>query len=304
LNKSRSASSGRNRRGWGLATLGLFCFCLFAQPGAAGPLSERLVFVAPVHGLAKIFLCRPDGRDLHRLTRTPGEQLEPYYCEALQRFFFVRTIDRRQQIFSVDREGEDLRQHTGGVFQSRYPHLRADGKKMVYATDKWGAFELAEQDLDSGESTRLTYDQAINIYPRYSPDGTAVLYLSRRHGQSELYLRDLASGDTRQLTQTPFDEGPANWRPDGRRIVATRITPPRMLSKLLEIDLSSQVERVLLPEVSPARFPVYSKDGSLIVFVKDQAIFSYDPSDTAALPFPMRGQLNPEFVQWADVPLP
>jgi tricorn protease-like protein len=251
-----------------------------------------------------MFLCRIDGRDLQRLSKVPGDQLEPHFSQALQRFFFVREIDRRQQIFSVNIEGDDLRAHTAGVSQARHPFVSPDGKTLIYSTDKWGAFEIAELDLANGTSVRVTYDQAINTYPRYSPDGQSVLFLTRRHGQAELYLRDRATGDLRRLTQTPFDEGPANWRPDGKRIVATRVLPPRLRAKLLEIDLETGVERILLPELHPAPSPVYSKDGTLIIFVKDQALFTYDPSDTAALPFPLRGQLNPAYVQWVEFPLP
>ena len=293
-----------NKRGWGLATFGLFCFCLLSRAGGAGPLSERVVFVAPVRGLAKVFLCRIDGRDLQRLSKVPGDQREPYFSQTLQRFFFVREIDRRQQIFSVNIEGDDLKAHTEGVSQSRYPCVSPDGQTLICSTDKWGAFELVEIDLASGTSTRLTYDQAINAYPRYSPDGRSVLYLSRRHGQAELYLRDRLSGDNRRLTETPFDEGPGNWRSDGKRIVASRVLPPRLRTNLLEIDLETGVERILLPDLHPARSAAYSKDGTQIIFVKDQAIFTYDPSDTTPSPFPIRGQLNPEYVQWVEFPLP
>lgn len=264
-----------------------------------------MVFVAPVQGLAKVFLCRTDGRDLQRLSKTPGDQLEPHFSEALQRFFFVREVQRKQQqIFSVNTEGEDLVAHTEGVTSARHPNVSPDGKTLLYSSNKWGAYELAQVDLASGKEKRITYDQAINLYPRYSPDGKSVLYLSRRHGQAELYLRELATGDLRRLTETPFDEGPGSWSPDGKRIVATRVLPPRLRTKLLEIDLETGKERILLPELWPARSPSYSADGTLIVFVKEGAIFTYDPSDTAAMPFSLRGQLSPDFVQWVEYPLP
>lgn len=270
----------------------------------AGPLSERIVFVASLRGLDKIYLCRIDGRDLQRLTRTPGDQKEPYFSQALQRFFFVREVDRRNQIFSVNIDGEDLTAHTQGNSEARNPNVSPDGKTLLYATDKWGSFELAQMDLASGTSSRLTYDQGSNVYPRFSPDGKSVLYLSRRHGQAELYLRELANNAERRLTQTPFDEGPGNWRPDGKRIIATRTTTPRMRVKLFELDLETLQERMMLTDMNAIRSPSYSKDGTQIIFTKDQAIFTYDPSDTAAQPFPIRGQLGPTYVQWVEFPLP
>lgn len=262
------------------------------------------MFVAPVLGINKIYLCRTDGRDLQRLARVEGDQLEPVLSPVLQRIFFVRLIDRHPHIYSVNLDGEDLKAHTHGVSKAIHPNLSPDGKKLLYCTDKWGAMEIAELDLESEKITRLTYDQGVNLYPRYSPDGKTILFLSRREGQAELYLRDVATGDLRRLTQTPFDEGSGNWRPDGKRIIASRVVPPRMYTKLLEIDLENGKERILLPDLHPARSSCYSTDGTQIIFVKDQALFTYDPSDTAPTQFALRGQLNPEYVQWIEFPLP
>lgn len=283
---------------------GLFCFMAFTRPVTAGPLSERLVFVASLRGLSKIYLCRIDSRDVQRLSKVEGDQFDPTFSEALQRFFFVRQIDRRSQIYSVNLEGEDLRAHTEGVSQARYPHVSPDGKTLIYSTDKWGAFELAELDITSGVSTRLTYDQGISTYPRYSPDGKKILFLTRRHGQAELYLRERLTGDNQRLTHTPFDEGPGSWHPDGKKIIATRVVPPRRQTKLLELDLERQTERILLPELHATRWPSYSKDGTLITYVRNEAIFTYDSSDTVPAQFPLRGQLSPNYVLWVEYPLP
>lgn len=270
----------------------------------AGPLSERVVFVAPLRGIDKVYLCRIDGRDLQRLSKAPGSQQEPFFSQALQRFFFMRKVNRRDQIFSVNIDGEDLTAHTQGVSEARYPSVSPDGKTLIYATDKWGAYELAEIDLASGAGKRLTYDQGSNLYPRYSPDGKNVLFLTRRHGQAELYLRESESGNLKRLTNTPFDEGPGNWRPDGQRIVATRMVAPRLRVKLIELDLQTGQERLMLPDMDPILSPAYSQDGTQIIFSKEQAIFTYDPSDTAAQPFPMRGQMGAGYVRWVEFPLP
>lgn len=295
------------RRGRGVKTLGLFCIGVLIaalRPAWGGPLSERVVFVAASNRLPKIFICRSDGRDLQRLSKVPGPQLQPSFSQADQRFYFVQPIERRERIVSVDAQGEELRVHTEGVSTARYPDPSPDGKSLIFSTDKWGSLELAQLELASGSITRLTYDQGTNTYPRYSPDGTRVVYLSRRHGQSELYLRTLATGEVQRLTETPFEEGPASWNPDGRRLIATQLKPPRLRSYLLEIDLRNQTHRTLLPDLPRVQNPVYSKDGALIVFVRDQVLWTYDPADTKPQQFPLKGQFAPEFVRWIEFPLP
>ena len=298
---------GSYKRGWGVATLSLFCIGLlawFVSPAQAGPLSERVVFVAPRDTMPKIYICRSDGRDLQLLTKVPGSQIQPSYSEANQRFYFVQFEDRRERIVSVDSEGDDLQIHVESPSRAYYPDPSPDGKKLIFSTDRWGASELAEVDLASGKVTRMTYDQATNTYPRYSPDGAQVVYLSRRHGQSELYLRTLATGEVERLTQTPFEEGPASWSPDGKRLIATQLKPPRQRSYLLEIDLPSGQHRTLLPDTPRVQNPVYSKDGALVVFLHDQVLWTYDPADTKPQQFTLRGEFAPEFVKWIEFPLP
>ncbi len=279
-------------------------FLSVINPALAGPLSERIVFVSQLNGIPKIYICRSDGRDLQRLSRSQGSQLQPCYSSANQRFYFVSLDERKEHIVSVDLEGEDLQVLTESTSTARYPDVSTDGKTLIYSTDKWGALELAQLDLASGVSKRLTYDQAANTYPRYSPDGSKVLYLSRRHGQSELYLLTLATGDTERLTFTPFEEGPGNWRPDGRRIIASQLKPPRRRNNLLEIDLQDGQHRALLQEYQGVRNPIYSKDGTLVAFIRNDSLWTYDPADTKAQPFPLRGNFSPEFVRWIEFPLP
>lgn len=303
MNRRRLANA-LSLRGRGLRTLGLFGFCWLCSVAWAGPLTERILFVSALRGLPKIYLCRTDGRDLQRLSPSRGPQLEPFFSPARQRIFFVRETLRRGQILSVNLEGEDPQVHTEGRAEARHPCVSPDGSTLLYATDKWGSMELAEMDLASGQERRLTYDQGTNTFPRYSPDGESILFLSRRHGQAELYLWERATGGQRRLTTSPFDEGAGNWRPDGRRVIATRLVPPRLRTKLLELDLDSGRERILLPEVHPVQSPTYSSDGTQILFVRDQALFLFDPSDTAPAEFPLRGQLQPEFVQWIEIPPP
>lgn len=303
----RRTSPSDIKKGWSRRTFSLFC-CLFllsfSTSTTAGPLSERVVFVAPVRKIPKILVCRPDGRDLQRLSKVEGIQREPFFSPALQRFFFVREVSRRQQIASVDIEGNDLVMHTSGVSQARQPTVDPSGKKLIYSTDIWGSFELAELDLETGTRRRLTYDQGTNTFPRFSPDGQKLLYLTRRHGQSELYLLNLADSGVQRLTDTAFPEGAGSWRPDGKRILATRVLPPKLTRHIFELDLETGTERLLLSDLEGAHSPTYSSDGSLIVFIRNETIFTYDPSDTVAMPFPMKGTFNPTFVRWVQYPLP
>lgn len=294
----------------GSRTLGIlgpfFILMVLLSSGAtlAGPLSERVIFVAKRSGLDKLYICRPDGRDLQRFVKQTGNQIEPCYSPALKRVFYVRTLDKRAEICSVDHQGRDFRVDVSLKANANQPTVSPDGQHLVFTTDLWGATELAQLDFHSGEIQRLTYDQSINTHPRYSPDGKSVAFLSRRTGQSELFLLSLEGHGFTCLTDTAFHKGAPAWKPDGTRIVSTETIPPKFKSVLFELDLQDKKRRYLLPKTRDVSLPVYSVDGSQILFLEEQALQTFDPSDTTALPFPVKGELYPSSAIWVKFPLP
>ena len=174
----------------------------------------------------------------------------------------------------------------------------------MFCTDRWGPMELCEMDLETGELDRITYDAGTNTRPRYSPDGKSVLFLSRRNGLTEVYQLCLENKALQRLTDSPFAHGAASWNPDGTRFVSTVAKPPQSKSVLIEEDLNSGTLRQLLPERIGLTSPYYSVDGTQIIFVDDEVLYTFDPSDTKAVLFPLRGQLIPEEVIWIPFPLP
>lgn len=283
----------------------LFLFTLVLwHPSEAGPLSERIIFVAEQNRLKKLFICRPDGRDLQRFSRQPGTQSQPAYSRVLERVFYVRPNGRYTEICSVDLLGQDLRSEVGMRARCYYPDVSPDGKRLLFSTDLWGQMEIAELELETGELERLTYDESINTYPRYSPSADSILFLSRRTGHSEVFHMELASKSVQQLTDTPFAKGMATWSKDATRFITTETRPPKFRKVLLEKDLQDGSERYLLPDLKGVSNPTYSVDGNRILFLQDDQLYTFDSSDTGPLPFPIRGRLKPEEALWVDYPLP
>ena len=290
------------------SVLGRFLFLgillLTSLPGSTGPLSERVMFVAQRNGLDKLYICRPDGRDLKRFCKELGSQSQATYSKKLQRVFFVRRIQRKPQICSVNTEGRDLRVEVDILADVAHPNVSPDGLKLIFSTDLWGSLELAEMELQTGELNRLTYNQGINTYPRYSPNGKRIAYLSRNHGHSEIYLWNRSQDKSIRLTKSRFHKGPPSWNPSSTRIIATKRFPPRFESRLIEIDLESGQDRQFLPEVGNVKNPSYSVDGTRVIFTKEQEIFTFDLSDTTNLPFPLKGTFAPKEAIWIPFPLP
>ena len=80
------------------------------------------------------------------------------------------------------RVGEpEARQLTDGPGYDYQPDWSPDGRRVVYASYRDDAIGLFLLDLESGTSSPLVADSAVNIEPRWSPDGTRVAYTSSSH---------------------------------------------------------------------------------------------------------------------------
>lgn len=260
--------------------------------------------VARQNGFDKLFVCRPDGRDLHRLTPQLGHQAMPCYSADLQRVFYVRYQKSRYEICSVGLDGDDFKLEVSLQADALYPDVSSDGKRILLSTNLWGAMELAEFDRDSRTLHRLTYDQTINTFGKYSPDGESILFQSLRTGHPELFLYHKDGPGFEQITDSGFGKGSGSWSPDGKRIVSTEALPPKFRSVLFEIDLASGKKRYLLPKSHNVSHASYSPDGTHILFIEQETLYTFDPADTRALPFPIRGNLKPSDAIWVSVPLP
>ncbi|HYN85855.1 MAG TPA: hypothetical protein VER32_11405, partial [Pyrinomonadaceae bacterium] len=92
----------------------------------------RRGYVWPIHPTFDIFTARPDGKDLKRLTSTPGYDAEATVSADGKRVVFTSMRDGDLDIYVMDSDGRNVRRLTtelgydGGAFFSR------DGRQIVY----------------------------------------------------------------------------------------------------------------------------------------------------------------------------
>lgn len=121
-----------------------------------------------------IWLVRPDGTALRRLTRTPGSESRPgdegtpAFSPDGRRIAFSTNRDRQQEIYVMDADGTDARRLT-----------RAPGRD--------------------------------DILPRWSPDGRSLAFTGTPfpQGRPSVYIAPASGGAVRRVTAG----GDASWRP-------------------------------------------------------------------------------------------
>ena len=98
------------------------------------------------------------------------------------------------------------------------PDWSPDGRRIAFASDRDGSFEVYVMNADGSGVTRLTKNDAVDVSPTWSPDGRRIAFSSTRDGSFEIYVMNAdGSGVTRLTVNDAYDVYPA-WSPDGRHI--------------------------------------------------------------------------------------
>jgi TolB protein len=199
-------------------------------------------YVWPLHPY-DIFLARPDGSELRRLTDNPGYDAEATVSPDGRNIVFTSDRDGDLDIYVMDADGGNVRRLTheegydGGAFFSH------DGSRIVYRayhpTDpaeleeyrellrdglvRPGRVEIFVMDADGSNKRQLTNNGAANFAPFFHPEGRRIIYSSNVHDPSgrgfNLYMIDVASGEIERVTDNPgFDSFPM-FSSDGRRLI-------------------------------------------------------------------------------------
>ena len=111
-----------------------------------------------------------------------------------------------------------VQQLTSSPADEAFPVFSSDGSRLIYQTNENGNWDIAERNLNTGETKFLVQTPAAEELPFINGDGTKLLYTSNADDRRpiddkfkvrEIYLLDFASGITKNLTESVADD----WLP-------------------------------------------------------------------------------------------
>ncbi|OLP76108.1 Protein TolB [Symbiodinium microadriaticum] len=137
----------------------------------------------------------------------------------------------RGEIFATGWDSKVTRRITDTVAQERDPAFSADGRRLVYASEGSGSWDIYETSMNDGDEVdrfsapvalnerALVKDDADLFAPAYDPEGKRIAYLRNR---TELRVQDLQTG-TSLIAQAgdrtySYNDGDLalEWSPDGQ----------------------------------------------------------------------------------------
>jgi len=186
-------------------------------------------------------------------------------------------------------------------------HLHPEGRKIVFAWNQTGRWELYLRELENGKNSQLTSGAESKLSPRFSPDGKRIAYAQDYQGDEkfDIFVCDIDSKET--LNITPDSEEAIypsiRWSPDASRIAFASNRSGKY--SVYTMPSAGGEASLLCRHKYADSDPRWSPDGSSVVFTsmthgEDQGVFIVPASGGEALQLgDETGQLDASMPDWS-----
>ena len=190
-----------------------------------------------------IYVMRPDGSAVRRLTEAPGDDSHPHWSADGRRIFFNSaraTPDLSAEwgrqwidIYSMAADGSDVRRHTDCRSVCTYPVPSPDGRSVAHRHTLDGPGRNWDQSpttrnsevfvtaVDGGTSVNVSNSPAYDGWPMWSPDGSYLVFSSNRDGAAstgQIYAVRPDGSGLRAMTSGGWSRVQPSFSADGHRL--------------------------------------------------------------------------------------
>lgn len=218
-------------------------------------------------------------RAIEQLPRWPGAANAPTRPEqpaeiatdkGATYYYWSRYVYQSYQFnnWSIYRSGYDTSDYVIAPHGANdiHPRLNRGADRVVFASNREGAYEIYRINIDNSDLIRLTYTGSNNVNPAWSPGGGRIAFQSYRDGQAEIYVMNADGSNQTRLTFNDGLDGMPAWSPDGSKIAFASYRNGGYRIFVMNADGSGVTQLSNQPNSAN---PAWSPDGTKIAYDAD-----------------------------------
>jgi Tol biopolymer transport system component len=184
------------------------------------------------------------------------------------RIIFSSMAGSNLNISSINADGSGRRQLTSGAGDNYHPTVSRDGRYILFASNRTGAFNVWRMNAEDGSRPTQLTDGGADFYPNCSPDGKWVYYEHQSNGVPTVWRVPMEGGPATRLTEK-YASVPV-VSPDGR-LVACRyyITGETKGIAILPAEGGEPVKLLAIPVINWQRVR-WSADGRALDYTDER----------------------------------
>ena len=184
------------------------------------------------------------------------------------RVVYASRTGENWDLWMSNSDGSDSKQLTADAFIDQQPSPSADGRYIVFQSNRAGGRNLWRIDIDGSNLKQLTTGDDIDSSPVCSPDGRSVIFTSERSGASNIWKIGIDGGEPVQLTDRA-SQLPA-ISPDGK-LIAYYFTDEQANNQpklsMIPFDGGEPVQTIELPRSMQPLALAWAPDGRSIAYL-------------------------------------
>lgn len=245
------------------------------DPGADGfadwsPDGDRIAFAASRDGNCEIYVMDADGSNQINVTNSEADELYPSWSPDGNQIVFSSTEAGGAELFVLDLVAGERRQLTNDGLIHNYPDWSPDGQSIIFTGGTQPAgpdtvHDVYEIPVDGGSPVALTVQAELLSAPRWSPDGSLISYLNH-DGPLKVWVMDSQGRGGEEVAVGGY----SSWSTEGTSLVFDREVADGDVD-IYVLSLEDSEESLLVDGPGLDTFPVWSPDGSTIVFSSDRS---------------------------------
>lgn len=242
-----------------------------APPPGVGAGGFELVYERTVDGNLDLYVAPAGGGAERRLTNDPAPDALPRWSRDGRWIYFTSERSGNWQIYRVRAEGGEPERVRSNAHREWQVEPSPDGRSIAFLSNQEGPEYVFTMDLATRAERILARHGNSSILgnPSWSPSSDRLVFSSNWRIGHQIYLFDIRQGEERRLTQFRAGGCEPRFHPDGRHVVHVSRGHLSEKSRLVEKDLVTGDQEVLVDWPALNYTPAYAPDASEIAFTSN-----------------------------------